>query len=82
MSVGKTWMVQCWRVILNLLFLGLISGEISAQESMMLIPDHVFDGERMHDNWVVVVKGSTIEFAGPKNEWNGQATEHTIPGST
>ncbi len=30
----------------------------------LLKPDRVFDGERMHTKWVVLVKGNTIEAAG------------------
>jgi len=31
----------------------------------ILHPDKVFDGEQMHEGWVVVVNGSVIEQAGP-----------------
>ncbi|HEY4289801.1 MAG TPA: amidohydrolase family protein [Puia sp.] len=33
----------------------------------VLHPDRVFDGEQMHEGWVVVVQGSVIEQAGPAN---------------
>ena len=32
---------------------------------VLLRPDRVFDGERMHDGWVVLVRGSRIVAAGP-----------------
>lgn len=32
---------------------------------VLLKPDRVFDGELMHDGWVVLVKGKLIEQAGP-----------------
>jgi imidazolonepropionase-like amidohydrolase len=33
----------------------------------LLKPDRVFDGETMHNNWVVLVHGNTIEAAGAMN---------------
>lgn len=33
----------------------------------LLKPDRVFDGEAMHSNWVVLVKGNKIEAAGSMN---------------
>ena len=43
-------------------------GAPSAQEpmsSLVLHPDRVFDGERMHEDWAVVVEGDAIVYAGP-----------------
>ncbi len=38
----------------------------NAQDSMILLrPDRVFDGEQMHSDWVVLVKGNKIAAAGP-----------------
>jgi len=37
----------------------------AADSVFVLRPDRVFDGEQMHDGWVVVVHGSVIEQAGP-----------------
>jgi len=33
--------------------------------SYLLVPDRVFDGEALHDGWVVVVQGERIAAAGP-----------------
>ena len=33
----------------------------------LLKPDRVFDGEQMHNDWIVLVKGNTIEAAGSMN---------------
>jgi imidazolonepropionase-like amidohydrolase len=33
----------------------------------LLKPDRVFDGESMHTDWIVLVKGKQIEAAGPMN---------------
>ena len=46
------------------------AGAIAAQQSapaatLLLKPARVFDGERMHETWSVVVRGSRIEAAGP-----------------
>ena len=30
----------------------------------LLTPDHVFDGEQMHDGWQVLIKNNKIEAAG------------------
>ena len=32
----------------------------------LLVPDRVFDGQLMHTNWVVLVKGNKIAMAGPQ----------------
>jgi imidazolonepropionase-like amidohydrolase len=33
----------------------------------LLKPDRVFDGEQMHENWIVLIKGNKIEAAGSMN---------------
>ena len=33
----------------------------------LMKPDRVFDGETMHTDWVVLIKGNRIEQAGPLN---------------
>ena len=46
----------------------LLAGAIQAQTSqgaLVLKPARVFDGEALHENWVVRVKGDRIEAAGP-----------------
>lgn len=60
---------------LLLLFLWIPSGFTNAQT--LLRPDRVFDGEKIHENWVVLVEGNTITYAGeasgievPKNTTN------------
>lgn len=48
----------------NLLLLSicLFTGFINAQT--LLQPDRVFDGEEMHENWVVLIDGNTITYVG------------------
>src|SRR5690242_6547746 len=54
------------KLILNFTFLLLCSFAFAQQDSFYLLkPDRVFDGETMHDNWIVLVKGNKIEEAGP-----------------
>ena len=35
----------------------------------LLVPDRVFDGEELHSDWVVLVEGNTITYAGTTNEF-------------
>lgn len=37
----------------------------SLQSQTLLIPERVFDGTAMHDDWVVAVEGNQITYAGP-----------------
>lgn len=52
--------------------------------SYLLKPDNVFDGVEMHDNWIIVVKGGIIEYAGPSNKVpsGGNVTEIDLSGTT
>jgi imidazolonepropionase-like amidohydrolase len=53
-------------------------------DSFYLIkPDRVFDGTEMHTGWVVLVKGKTIEAAGPMNfKLPAQTRIIEAPGTT
>ena len=69
----------------TLLFVGVCAAAVAAQqESIVLRPDRVFDGERMQPGWVVVVRGDRIEAAGPAASANSPAGARTInlPGTT
>jgi imidazolonepropionase-like amidohydrolase len=46
------------------IFLFNISASAQTDSFYLLKPDRVFDGEAMHNNWVVLVKGNKIEAAG------------------
>ena len=48
----------------------------------VLQPDRVFDGETMHDRWVVVVRGDRIESAGPRGAEPAGARSVPLPGTT
>lgn len=54
------------KLILHFTFLLLSCFAFAQKDSFYLLkPDRVFDGETMHNNWVVLVKGNKIEEAGP-----------------
>jgi imidazolonepropionase-like amidohydrolase len=57
------------RALLQLLIAGLTSLSVNAQNDSfyLLKPDRVFDGEQMHNDWIVLVKGNKIEAAGSMN---------------
>ena len=46
------------------------------QKTILLKTDRVFDGVNMHNNWVVIVKGKSILYAGPAN--NATPTDSSI----
>ena len=50
----------------RLLFLiaSLLTGTVSAQSVYLLRPDRVFDGETIHEGWVVRVRGNKAEVDG------------------
>src|SRR5215831_11175718 len=54
------------------------------QTSYILRPARVFDGDAMHDGWVVVVQGQRIEAAGPTASITAPPNAETIdlPGAT
>ena len=56
-----------------------------AQNKIVLLkPEMVFDGETLHSNWVVLVKGNTITYAGIATEMPSIKIDSTIllPGQT
>jgi imidazolonepropionase-like amidohydrolase len=44
-------------------------------QSLLLVPDRVFDGENMHENWAVLVEGERIAAV-------GEAKTIAIPAGT
>lgn len=45
---------------------------------ILLVPDRVFDGNIMHSNWVVLVEGNTITYAGVSGQLNKPADTEEI----
>jgi imidazolonepropionase-like amidohydrolase len=74
------------RAVLALLFclLAVHSQGQAPSETIVLRPARVFDGDSMHDNWVVVVRGAQIEAAGASGAVTVPATARSIelPGMT
>ncbi|MCE2611802.1 amidohydrolase family protein [Flavobacteriaceae bacterium D16] len=50
---------------LILTFFLIISLCQQATAQLLLKPDRVFDGKEMHDDWVVLIEGALITYAGP-----------------
>jgi imidazolonepropionase-like amidohydrolase len=65
---------------------GSVPGFVAAQETSILRPSRVFDGETatLHDDWVVLVQGNTIAAAGPDGSFRvpGDAREIDLAGLT
>ncbi len=55
--------------LIFLFVLQLVTILVNAQADSfyLLKPDRVFDGEQMHENWIVLIKGNKIEAAGSMN---------------
>ena len=53
------------------LVLTLVLLPLAAQEAIVLKAARVFDGEAMHSNWSVRVRGNRIEAAGPQVDTGG-----------
>ena len=58
------------RLSLCIILSGLYGPGQSLAQTYLLRPDRVFDGETMHEGWVVRVKGDKIEAAGPATTVN------------
>ncbi len=57
---------------------------LTAQETTLLRPSNVFDGETLHSGWVVLVRGNRIAAAGPASEVDTPrgTAEIDLPGTT
>ena len=52
-------------LLFTFLWISLFATAQQADSFYLLKPDRVFDGENMHADWVVLIKGNKIEAAGP-----------------
>ncbi|HEX2719265.1 MAG TPA: amidohydrolase family protein [Gemmatimonadaceae bacterium] len=70
--------------ILSCLLACLAAISLRAQQPTVLRPARVFDGNEMHEGWVVVVRGERIERAGPPAQANVPADARVVdlPGMT
>ena len=59
-------------------------GQTPPAKVIILSPARVFDGDSVHDNWVIVVRGEKSEGAGPMGNVNIPAGARTVelPGMT
>ena len=60
------------------------SGQSTALQATVLRPAHVFDGDTVRENWIVLIRGEKIEAAGPAANVNVPAGARSIelPGLT
>ncbi|WP_036155147.1 metal-dependent hydrolase family protein [Maribacter forsetii] len=67
----------------SIIFLCLFSSYLGFSQTL-LKPDRVFDGTEMHDDWVVLVEGNQITYAGSANGISlpNNTTEIDLTGST
>ncbi|WP_077924386.1 amidohydrolase family protein [Spirosoma sp. 209] len=56
------------------LLLLLLPFSLTAQTAYLLRPDRVFDGETVHEGWVVRVKGARIDAVGPAASVSAEGT--------
>lgn len=72
--------------VLALAALNLVPAVAAAHDgpAHLLVPDRVFDGEAVHEDWVVVVEGERIAAAGPASSVKVPAGAERIelPGAT
>jgi imidazolonepropionase-like amidohydrolase len=66
------------RAFLSLLFLVAIAHGAESSPTLVLRPARVFDGETLHENWIVVVRGERIEAAGAAVEITTPADAKTL----
>lgn len=66
-----------------LLFLT-VGSQVAAQQSYLLQPDRVFDGDTIHDGWNVLVEGNIIKAVGPSTSIKATQRVQVIklPGCT
>ena len=60
------------------LLLGSATLAAAQDDRLVLRPDRVFDGERTHSGWIVVVRGDRIEAAGPAASTTAPVGARTI----
>ncbi|WP_445385346.1 amidohydrolase family protein [Robiginitalea sp. IMCC44478] len=62
----------------NLIWVLLIFTAHMIQGQILLVPERVFDGESMQQNWVVLVQDSIIQYAGPETGLRPPASTQKI----
>jgi imidazolonepropionase-like amidohydrolase len=87
----RGWIIFCFvmkaykfTITLFLLLVIPMIAQTPAQQATVLRPARVFDGDAIHENWVVLVRGDKIERVGPSASVNVPQGTRTIelPGTT
>lgn len=70
--------------LLSIILLSTKTYSQGSEGNILLRPDRVFDGEKMHENWVVAIKGEEIIYAGEVSGFkaNRGTREQALPGTT
>ena len=64
----RPWLAQALCNLLAIACLAFFPDTTPAQqETMLLRPSRVFDGEAIREGWVVLVRGNRIDAAGPED---------------
>jgi len=71
-----------FRPIVLLLAVLAFSTALEAQQAVVLRPDRIYDGERLHEGWSVLVLGTRIAEVGPEVTAPAGATEIVLRGTT
>lgn len=71
-------------ILLKVSLLAIVFGFFSGFGQTLLLPERVFDGESMHEGWVVMVEGNKIIYAGAPAGLKkiAGATRISLPGMT
>ena len=60
----------------------LAATSLEAQNAVILEPERVFDGQQMHDGWLVLVQDGRIAAAGPGVVAPAGTETLSLPGTT
>jgi imidazolonepropionase-like amidohydrolase len=71
-----------FRPIVLLLAVLAFSTALEAQQAVVLRPDRIYDGERLHEGWSVLVLGTRIAEVAPEVTAPAGATEIVLRGTT
>jgi imidazolonepropionase-like amidohydrolase len=75
--------IKFWRIAFYALAITIVSAGAALAEQTLLVPERVFDGETMHDNWAVLVDGDRIIEIGRPSDMRGVGVvEVDLPGQT
>lgn len=90
LPIRRSFFERYWRIsvvatlcaLLQATGLAVPDANSQSAASIKLVPDRVFDGERVHTGWVVVVAGERIAYAGPASGAPGASRVIELRGYT